>query len=126
MRLCAGKTTTLALLTGRAHASSGDALVNGVSVMGEAEPASRALLGFCPQQDPLLELLTAREHLSLYARLKARPAPQSTLRCTPDHTAVENLRGVRTPPDADRLQPRRLYTVWTARRIRCISVAVLD
>ncbi|CAL8463070.1 g2604 [Coccomyxa elongata] len=66
----AGKTTTLALLTGRAHASGGDALVNGVSVMGEAEPASRALLGFCPQQDPLLELLTAREHLALFARLK--------------------------------------------------------
>lgn len=70
-----GKTTTLALLTGRAHVSGGDALVNGVSVMGEAEPASRALLGFCPQQDPLLELLTAREHLSLFARLKARPQP---------------------------------------------------
>ena len=69
----AGKTTTLALLTGRALASGGDALVNGVSVMGDGDGAGRALLGFCPQQDPLLELLTAREHLSLYARLKARP-----------------------------------------------------
>lgn len=41
--------------------------------MGDGDAAGRALLGFCPQQDPLLELLTAREHLSLYARLKARP-----------------------------------------------------
>ena len=27
-------------------------------------------LGYCPQHDPLLDLLTAREQLALYARLK--------------------------------------------------------
>lgn len=57
------------MLTGRARPSGGNAMVKGVSVVGDAAP-ERVLLGFCPQQDPLLELLTATEHLSLYARLK--------------------------------------------------------
>ena len=30
----------------------------------------RRLLGYCPQHDPLLEVLTVREHLQLYARIK--------------------------------------------------------
>lgn len=72
LSLCAiGKTTTLAMLTGRARPTAGDAMVNSVSVIHGAA-TSRALLGFCPQQDPLLDLLTAEEHLSLYARLKVR------------------------------------------------------
>jgi ABC-type multidrug transport system ATPase subunit len=57
------------MLTGRARPSGGDALVNGVSVIGNVA-SSRALLGFCPQADPLFELLNAHEHLRLYARLK--------------------------------------------------------
>lgn len=68
---CPGKTTTLAMLTGRARPSGGDARVRGRSVIGAAAP-SRARLGFCPQSDPLFELLSAREHLAMYARLKVR------------------------------------------------------
>jgi ABC-type multidrug transport system ATPase subunit len=30
-------------------------------------------VGYCPQRDPLLELLTPREHLQLYARIKGVP-----------------------------------------------------
>jgi ABC-type multidrug transport system ATPase subunit len=73
-----GKTTTLAMLTGRIRPTSGDALVNSVSVI-HGDATSRALLGFCPQQDPLLELLTADEHLRLYARLKVRPLAEAGL-----------------------------------------------
>ena len=62
------------MLTGRARPSAGDARVRGQSVTGSASP-SRALLGFCPQSDPLFELLNAHEHLALYARLKVRRAP---------------------------------------------------
>ena len=65
----AGKTTILGMLAGRIQPTSGDALVDGQSIVSSAAQA-RAALGFCPQQDPLLDLLTGREHLALYARLK--------------------------------------------------------
>jgi len=58
----AGKTTTLQMLVGRVQPSGGGAVVRG----------GAARLGFCPQQDALLELLTGAEQLALYARLKAR------------------------------------------------------
>ena len=58
----AGKTTTLQMLVGRMQPSGGGAVVRG----------GRSRLGFCPQQDALLELLTGAEQLALYARLKAR------------------------------------------------------
>ena len=65
----AGKTTILGMLAGRIQPTSGDALVDGQSILSSAA-AARTALGFCPQQDPLLDLLTGREHLALYARLK--------------------------------------------------------
>ena len=33
----------------------------------------RRLLGYCPQFEALFELLTTREHLELYARIKGVP-----------------------------------------------------
>ncbi len=36
--------------------------------------AVRRLLGYCPQFEALFELLTTREHLELYARIKGVPA----------------------------------------------------
>jgi hypothetical protein len=33
----------------------------------------RRLLGYCPQFDSLLELLTVKEHLELFARIKGVP-----------------------------------------------------
>lgn len=64
-----GKTTILGMLTRRTQPTSGDALVDGQSVLSSSGQAP-AVLGFCPQQDPLMDLLTGREHLALYARLK--------------------------------------------------------
>ena len=57
------------MLTRRTQPSSGDALVDGQSVLSSSGQA-HAVLGFCPQQDPLMDLMTGREHLALYARLK--------------------------------------------------------
>jgi hypothetical protein len=34
--------------------------------------ACRRLIGYCPQFDALHDLLTVREHLELYARIKVR------------------------------------------------------
>ncbi|XP_046971050.1 uncharacterized protein LOC124538088 [Vanessa cardui] len=61
----AGKTTLINILTGMQRASSGSvALRVGVGVGG-------ARLGVCPQRDVLLDALTPREHVALYAQLKA-------------------------------------------------------
>eukprot|EP00897_Mesotaenium_endlicherianum_P001456 jgi/Mesen1/1338/ME000013S00825 len=65
----AGKTTTLSILTGDIRPTSGDAFVNGASVRTSL-PAVQRQIGYCPQFDPLLDLMTAREHLRLFARLK--------------------------------------------------------
>jgi len=66
----AGKTSTLAVLTGDTLPTSGGAWVEGRSVLTNLA-AVRHRLGYCPQFDPLLELMTARETLTMFARLKS-------------------------------------------------------
>eukprot|EP00899_Mesostigma_viride_P013992 jgi/Mesvir1/22594/Mv05014-RA.3 len=68
----AGKTTTLAMLSGELAPTEGTAYIAGIDVTTNRK-AVRKLVGCCPQFDPLLELLTPREHLVLYARLKCLP-----------------------------------------------------
>jgi len=65
----AGKTTTLQMLSGDVLPSSGTASLAGFDIISQ-QPKVRRLLGYAPQWDALLELLTAREHLELYARIK--------------------------------------------------------
>jgi ATP-binding cassette subfamily A (ABC1) protein 1 len=71
----AGKTTTISMLTGDGLPTSGTARLAGYDVLTQ-QPQVRRLLGYCPQADALLELLTVREHLELYARIKGVPEPQ--------------------------------------------------
>eukprot|EP00094_Tigriopus_californicus_P002639 TCALIF_02551-PA protein Name:"Similar to Abca7 ATP-binding cassette sub-family A member 7 (Rattus norvegicus)" AED:0.06 eAED:0.06 QI:3223/1/1/1/0.88/0.92/28/283/1389 len=65
----AGKTTTFKMLTGDTEANGGDALVNGNSILTQLQKVRKSL-GYCPQFDALNPLLTGREHLRLYARLR--------------------------------------------------------
>ncbi len=65
----AGKTTTLNMLTGDELCTTGTAFLAGFDII-EEQQAVRRLLGYCPQFDALLDKLTAREHLELYARIK--------------------------------------------------------
>jgi len=65
----AGKTTTLEMLTGKLAATRGTASVGGFNVGTELRDARR-LIGYCPQFDALLDLLTVREHLQLFGRIK--------------------------------------------------------
>ena len=65
----AGKTTTLSILSGDIAPTSGRAYINGLAIETE-QLAVRRLIGYCPQHDALLDLLTVREHLYLYARIK--------------------------------------------------------
>ena len=66
----AGKTTTFAMLTGDTIISSGDAFLAGVSVMRGVAGARGHLVGFCPQFDALIDQMTVRETLWMYARLR--------------------------------------------------------
>uniref|UniRef100_A0A665X079 ATP-binding cassette, sub-family A (ABC1), member 4b n=1 Tax=Echeneis naucrates TaxID=173247 RepID=A0A665X079_ECHNA len=68
----AGKTTTFKMLTGDTDVSSGEATVAGYSIVSEILDVHQNM-GYCPQFDAIDELLTGREHLYLYARLRGVP-----------------------------------------------------
>jgi len=68
----AGKSTTMAMLTGNVNATSGDALVNGYSIRKDLDKV-RSDMGFCPQFDALVESLTAIENLEMFAKIKGIP-----------------------------------------------------
>jgi len=65
----AGKSTTLSMLTGEIPPTSGALSLNGMNLLTEIHKCRR-YIGYCPQFDALFELLTGREHLSLYAAIK--------------------------------------------------------
>ncbi|XP_051232460.1 phospholipid-transporting ATPase ABCA1 isoform X2 [Dicentrarchus labrax] len=65
----AGKTSTFRMLTGDTAITYGDAFLNHHSVLTEMERVHQ-LMGYCPQFDAISDLLTGREHLELYARLR--------------------------------------------------------
>lgn len=68
----AGKTTTLSMLSGDIRPTAGEAYINGHSVLKDLAAAQKQI-GYCPQFDPLLDLMTGREHLHMYANLKGLP-----------------------------------------------------
>lgn len=65
----AGKTTTFKMLSGEIIPTKGVASINGYNVSTQMKKI-RHLIGYCPQFDALLDKLTAREHLELYAAIK--------------------------------------------------------
>ncbi|XP_053672341.1 phospholipid-transporting ATPase ABCA3-like [Anopheles nili] len=65
----AGKTTTFKMMTGDEEISSGDAWVKGISLRTDMNQAHRQI-GYCPQFDALLEDLTGRETLRIFALLR--------------------------------------------------------
>ena len=66
----AGKTTTFKMLTGDMGATAGDAYLSGDSVTWSLKEAQRRF-GYCPQFDALIDQLTVRETMFMYARLRA-------------------------------------------------------
>lgn len=65
----AGKTSVLKCLVGELNSTAGSIHVGGTSMEADAGKARRRI-GYCPQFDALLELLTVRDHLELLAPLK--------------------------------------------------------
>ncbi|TRY62479.1 hypothetical protein DNTS_007141, partial [Danionella cerebrum] len=68
----AGKTTTFKMLTGDIDVTSGEAAVSGYSILTNILDVHQNM-GYCPQFDAIDDLLTGREHLHLYARLRGVP-----------------------------------------------------
>lgn len=119
----AGKTTTFKMLTGDESVTSGDAYIDGYSILrdikkvraggfnaGFQELMSQLYktrfihglqvqqhIGYCPQFDAVLDHMTGRETLSMYARLRGIPEKYVS-------SCVENvLRSLLLEPHADKL-----------------------
>lgn len=69
----AGKTSVFKILTSELFPSSGDSHIGGFSSVFNSS-ATRKLIGYCPQFDAISALLTGKEHLQLYAKIKGIPA----------------------------------------------------
>ena len=65
----AGKTTTMSILCQEQRATSGVGLICGKDIGLNSEAALKCI-GYCPQFDAVLDLLTVDEHLSLYAGIR--------------------------------------------------------
>ncbi|KAM4874915.1 ATP-binding cassette sub-family A member 13 [Thomomys bottae] len=66
----AGKTTIISMLTGLYPPTSGTIMINGKNLQTDLSRI-RMELGVCLQRDVLLDNLTVREHLMLFASIKA-------------------------------------------------------
>ena len=65
----AGKSTTFKSLTRDVVPTSGQVRIQGYSVLEDFENARR-FIGYCPQQDAIFHLMTVKEHLWFYAKIK--------------------------------------------------------
>jgi ABC-type multidrug transport system ATPase subunit len=68
----AGKSTSMGVLTGETLPTRGTAVLAGLDIVTQ-QPKIRRLVGYCPQFDALIDNLTLREHLELFARIKGIP-----------------------------------------------------
>lgn len=66
----AGKTTTLGILTGDLQATSGEVFIGGRPL---SDPATMSMIGYCPQVDPLLDLMNGYETLWFFGRIRGIP-----------------------------------------------------
>ncbi|XP_019504266.1 PREDICTED: ATP-binding cassette sub-family A member 3 [Hipposideros armiger] len=104
----AGKTTTFKMLTGEEPITSGDAFVGGHSISSDIGKV-RQRIGYCPQFDALLDHMTGRETLIMYARLRGIPEHHI-------NACVENtLRGLLLEPHANKLV--RTYSGGNKRKL---------
>ena len=65
----AGKTTTFSMLTGDMPPDEGNAYIRRHDLMNNLVEFEKNI-GYCPQYDPLLDKLTSKEMLYLFARLR--------------------------------------------------------
>ena len=73
----AGKTSTIAMLTGLYRATTGTAKVFGQDILDDVDEV-RKLMGVCPQHDVLFDLLTPAEHLAMFYEFKGADKSNKT------------------------------------------------
>ncbi|KAJ4964535.1 hypothetical protein NE237_016384 [Protea cynaroides] len=83
----AGKTSFINMMIGLTNPTAGTAFVNGFDIRNEMDKVYCSM-GVCPQHDLLWEMLTAREHLLFYGRLKNLTGKELT------NAVEESLRSV--------------------------------
>jgi ATP-binding cassette, subfamily A (ABC1), member 3 len=66
-------------LTGDLQPTSGEAYIGGLPL---ADPHTRNLIGYCPQTDPLLDLMTGYETLWFFGRVRGIDKDLLQKRCT--------------------------------------------
>lgn len=65
----AGKSTTISMLVGLITPTSGDAFIEGKSILNDMDDIRKSI-GICPQMDLLFPTLSATEHLELVGKLR--------------------------------------------------------
>lgn len=60
----------MGILTGGIQPTQGEAFIDGKAL---SDPRTRSLVGFCPQTDPLLDLMTGYETLWFFGRIRGMP-----------------------------------------------------
>lgn len=104
----AGKTTTFQILTGEETATSGDVFIDGFHITDNIEKGT-SRVGYCPQSDALLEYMTGREIMTMYARLWGVSEPQIQLYVN------KWLKSLQLEPHADKII--NTYSGGTKRRL---------
>jgi ABC-type multidrug transport system ATPase subunit len=111
----AGKSTTFAMLTGAVTPTAGDAFLHGMSSRRD-QRRIRRLIGYCPQHDALQSLMTGRETLRMYARIKLVPRRQI------EAEVAELLRDLDLLQFADK--PAGTYSGGNKRKL-CVGIALV-
>jgi ABC-type lipoprotein export system ATPase subunit len=73
----AGKSTILSILTGDLQPTSGEVYIAGKPL---SDPATMSMIGYCPQVDPLLDLMNGYETLWFFGRIRGIPGEVLALR----------------------------------------------
>eukprot|EP00756_Hemistasia_phaeocysticola_P027670 Hpha_TRINITY_DN16129_c1_g3::TRINITY_DN16129_c1_g3_i1::g.8366::m.8366/K05643/ABCA3; ATP-binding cassette, subfamily A (ABC1), member 3 len=73
----AGKTTTISVMAGEFVSTSGSVTIAGHDIVTDTQ-AARQQIGYCPQFDALLDLMTPRETIQLYCALRGVPHSERT------------------------------------------------
>ena len=68
----AGKTTLFRMLTGQIKPTTGKTVINRMSI-SDLLSANSQFLGYCPQADALDDVLSPRQHLTIYSELRGVP-----------------------------------------------------
>lgn len=111
----AGKSTTIAMLTGLVPPTAGEAWVRGRRLTREMG-AVRQSLGLCPQHDTLWPELTVTEHLELFGTLKGVPRGE---------LAAEVRRWVEEVGLGDKAQVESARLSGGMKRKLCLAMALI-